>query len=306
MSAYLTKQTRLILASASLAVTVFVLTLFYYWFAIVDRYFVFLYYHDMRPRFPDTSPFSEVTGSRYWMAGLVAGGGVMVLYLAVNWLLGRLVTGYRPPVWWQVWLLCAGPLLIGLPAITMTVNQPTLPPLNAAQVVLVTLIGLALALVPGRLAAGNPGELIWLAADGFALMLILLSLPPLEDVSRWFAGGNAWRVGILAMSLAVGVMGLLLMTGLRFWRRKAVPSATAILVAGLCVAYLLLPLVRYLAFSDGYYYISSYPNFFTRHVVLQIVIWLVAVALVVGVTRLRERLANVRHNQTTAPPGRDN
>lgn len=74
----------------ALPVTALVLSLFYTWFAIADRYFVFLYYHDMGPRYPDTSPFSAITSSRYWMTGLVASGIVMVFYVLVNGLLGRL------------------------------------------------------------------------------------------------------------------------------------------------------------------------------------------------------------------------
>ena len=54
-------------------VSLLVLSLFYYWFAVADRFFIFLYYHDMGSVVPDTSPFSPVTSSRYWMAGLVAG-----------------------------------------------------------------------------------------------------------------------------------------------------------------------------------------------------------------------------------------
>ena len=43
-------------------VVVAVLALFYYWFAIADRYIVFLYDHDLGPRVPDTMPFSEALG----------------------------------------------------------------------------------------------------------------------------------------------------------------------------------------------------------------------------------------------------
>ena len=79
----------------ALPVTALVIGLFYYWFAVADRYIVFLYYHNMGPRVPDTSPFGFVTASRYWMAGLVASGAVMVLYTAASWLLKRLLTTAR-------------------------------------------------------------------------------------------------------------------------------------------------------------------------------------------------------------------
>ena len=65
-------------------ISLFVLGLFYYWFAVADRYAVFLYEH------LGATPFDAATSSRYWMAGLVAAGAVMVIYVAVNWSIGRL------------------------------------------------------------------------------------------------------------------------------------------------------------------------------------------------------------------------
>ena len=68
----------------ALPVTVLVLSLFYYWFAIADRHIVFLYYHDVGPFVGDTSPFSAVSSSRYWMAGLVSSGMAVVLYTGAS------------------------------------------------------------------------------------------------------------------------------------------------------------------------------------------------------------------------------
>ena len=137
-----------------------VLILFFAWFAVRNRYIVFLYYHPMGPRFPDTSPFSPVTASRYWMAGLVAAGIVMCLYVGASWLLGRLWRGYLPPAWWRVWLVAAAPLAVLIPLLVMTVNEPRLPLLNAAQVTLATILGLGLAVAPGSLAARRPGRFV--------------------------------------------------------------------------------------------------------------------------------------------------
>jgi hypothetical protein len=75
--------------------------LFYRWYAVRDRYFIFLYYHDMGAGF-DTSPFGWVTAGRYRMSALVASGAVMVPYLALNLILGRAIKGYRAPVWWRL------------------------------------------------------------------------------------------------------------------------------------------------------------------------------------------------------------
>ncbi|MFC1974819.1 hypothetical protein ACFLXQ_00295 [Chloroflexota bacterium] len=276
----------------ALSVIALVLYLLHYWFAIADRYFVFLYYHNMGPRYPDTSPFSAVTSSRYWMAGLVASGAVMVIYVVTNWLLGRLLKNYWPPDWWRVWGLSGLPLAIGIPAITMTVNAPTLPFWNAVQVTLVTLIGLALALMPGKMAAKRPGMFILLAVDGIGLMFILLYLPALEDLPRWLAGGRMVYVWMFGVGLVMGLGLLLLITGLHVWWRTSVPKAPAVFVAGLCVAYLLMPLVHHVSFTDGYDYISGKDNFFARSsALLQIVTWLVAGGIALGVTRLREYLA---------------
>jgi hypothetical protein len=267
------------------------LLLFYYWFAVADRYTVFLYYHDMGPLVPDTTPFSRVTGSRYWMAGLVASGGVLMLYALASWLLGRLVANYRPPGWRRVWGVCAAVLLVGLPAITMTVNDPTLPVGNAAAVTLVTLIGVGLALRPGGMAAERPGELLWLAVDGFGLALVILNLIHVEKVGRWLACGNILWVWMMVVSLVVGVVWSLAVTGLRLWRRRRIPSARTTLAAGAGIAYLLMPLVHHLVGTDGYFYISDSDNFFARNIVVQLVTWMVSGGLALGMTRLGERVA---------------
>ncbi|NJN94915.1 MAG: hypothetical protein HC875_12845 [Anaerolineales bacterium] len=47
-------------------------------------------------------------------------------------------------------------LMVGIPTITMLVNQPTMPLVNAVQITLAALIGLGVALLPGRLAAKQP------------------------------------------------------------------------------------------------------------------------------------------------------
>jgi hypothetical protein len=175
-------------------ITTLVLSLFFYWFAIANRYVVFLYHHDMGPLVPDTSPFGRVTSSRYWMTGLVASGLVMAVYGSLNFLLGRLARKYHPPAWWRVWVLSALPLAIGIPLITMSQNRPVLPWNLALVITLVALIGLALALFAGRTAAREPGEFILLAIDGFGLMWVLLSLVGLERLQSWLERGSTQYV----------------------------------------------------------------------------------------------------------------
>jgi hypothetical protein len=86
----------------AMPISLFILGLFYYWFAVADRYAIFLYGH------LNATPFDEPTTSRYWMAGLVACGVVMIAYIMANWLLGRCAAWqrrtYSAPAWVQVWL----------------------------------------------------------------------------------------------------------------------------------------------------------------------------------------------------------
>lgn len=275
----------------SLPVAAGVLALLYYWFAVADRYVVFLYYHDMGPLYPDTSPFSAVTSGRYWMAGLVVGGSVMLLYIGANWLFGRLLRTYDPPFWWQVWAVSCPPLLAGVPLITMTVNVPTLPFGRALQVTSATLIGVGLALIPGRMAARHPGRLVLLFLEGGAMAAILLGVSFLERVPWPLDSGIPWPLSVIVVGM-LGAVGLLLATtGLRIRRRMAVPSAWTLFAAGLWVAYLLLPLAHYLVGSDGYFYISDKDNFFARSWILQMVAWSVAGAVAMGVTRLRRNVS---------------
>lgn len=281
-----------------------VVWLFYTWFGVLDRYQVFLYFHDMGAGF-DTSPFGRVTVSRYWMSGLVAGGAVMVAYAAALLVLGRVCKGFRAPVWWRLWVLCACPLAIAIPVIVMTVNDPVLPLINAAQVTAMTLLGLALALYSSQTAARQPAAYLLLMIDGVALAGLLMSLKELEDVNDWLAQGRAQFLSALGFGLAAGLGLLVTMTLLRWWRRLQPPEATAWYAAGLAVHYLFLPLYHLAWCSDlgcwtdpGYYiYISDSDNYFARSSLLQVGVWLALALLVLGVTRLRVRL----HRQRGAP-----
>ena len=276
-------------------VVALVLYLFYRWFACANRHIVFLYYHDMGPLVPDTSPFSRVTSSRYWMAGLVAGGGVLVGYTAFSWLAGRLARRYRTPDWWRVWIVCALVLVMAIPLITMTANAPVLPARSAAQVTAATLIGLGLALLPGRLAAERPAALAWLVVDGFGLMMILTAATAMENMGRWLANGDVWRVRMTAIIFGIGVGWLLCANVLRvILRTRRPPGAVASLVAGPCVAYLLMPLVHHVGYTDGYYYITDSDNFFARSPGFQILAWVVTGTLFAGLVLLRKRLSRRR------------
>lgn len=272
----------------AIPVSLFTVGLFYYWFAVADRYAIFLYGH------LGATPFDDVTRGRYWMTGLVASGAVMVLYTMTNWLLGRVAAlchrGYYPPLWWHVWLFCALPLAVGIPITTMTFNWPTLPPFIAAASTVATLMGLALALTPGTLAAQRPSDLGWLVFDGLGLMPSLLLLRVIELPSKGLISVRTAYLAAVGSTLA-GIVWLGIATGLRIWRHKPPPSASALFVAGLCLSYLAMPLVHHLvATPPDYRYISTSSNFFAFNPSVQLLALVVAAILAIGVTRLRQRL----------------
>ncbi len=205
----------------ALPITVFLLGLTYYWFAVADRYAVFLYEH------LGATPFDAVTGSRYWMAGLIANGFVLVLYTATMWLLSRVAAtrqiAYTPPDWRRIWLLSALPLVAGVLWITMTQNAPTLPIGLALATVASTLVGLALALWPGRWAAERPTDLLLLMADGLGVALMLFTVRLVEwPTHELLTPGISYTVAVAGVVLA-GVW-LAMMTIFRRWWGKSMPG----------------------------------------------------------------------------------
>jgi len=278
----------------SIAISVFVLALFYYWFGVANRHVIFLYAHTTKG-IPRAEPFDEITRSRYWMAGLVAMGAVLVWYTALNWALGRIAAwrrrAYDAPDGRRVWLLCALPLAAGIPAITLTVNAPTLPPDLAAACAAAALIGLACALWPGAWAARRPRDLAWLALDGAGVMLPLLLMRAIELPGRGVFVSVPRAIVFSAGSVAAGSGWLGVMTVLRLWRRTALPGVEAVFAAGVCEGYLLLPLAHYVLGAPAYRYISTASNFFAFDRVFQFFVVATAVAISTATVWLRTRVA---------------
>lgn len=256
----------------ALWITLLVLGLFYAWFAVANRYLIFLYAH------LGATPFDATTRSRYWMAGFV-----LMSYSVLQWILGR-ATGflgwsYRPPAWWQVWMLCALPLAVGIPWITMRLNWPTLPVGLAAACVATTLVGMALALAPGALAAQQPRENVRLTLYAMGIVPSLFFVRAVELPER-IGAPIAYTVAI-AVPLA-GAAWLMLRLLLR-------PPTTGAL-AVLCITYLVLPLVHYGLFTQpDYRYITAAANFFAQSVWVQLLSFAMVGVLIVGVTAADRR-----------------
>jgi hypothetical protein len=89
---------------------------------------------------------------------------------------------------------------------------------------------------------------------------------------------------------AAGLILLCVGTAIRFWLHRPGTGASPIFIAGLIGAYLFLPLLHHISFSDGYYYITDADNFLARSLFLQAGIWLLAALLAVAFFRLRLKL----------------
>ena len=264
------------------------LALYTYWFAIADRYAIFLYQH------LGAGPFDTITSSRYWMTGLVAAGATMVLLVLFNWFAGRVGdrrgNHYCPPPWWRIWLLAAPALALGIPFITMTQNQPTLPPTLALQCTLVALIGLALALMPDAMAANQISELAWLTLFGLGFVPALLLLRVVELPARGFVETRLAAVALVT-SLLAPLLWLGLLSWLRARRGKPAFSASGLFIAGLVLSYLLLPLYHYLFMVPSEYrYISAATNFFAYTPWVQLASLLLAILLASGFAKLQRHL----------------
>ena len=270
----------------ALLISVGVAGLFFYWFAVADRYAIFLYNH------LNAGPFDPITVSRYLMAGPVASGFVLVIYVLGNWAAGRIAawrgTPYQPPHWWQVWSLCSLPLLLSVTVITATQNTPVLPWPLALACAGTTLTGLALALPPGSLAAVAPWRLAWLFAAGLGIAPVLLLMRVLELSGLGLHVPPAGYV-LAYGGMAAGAIWLLVVSRLarRFGRNPLPP--VAVFLAGAAIAWLLLPLAHYLFFTPAEFrYITAAGNFFAESLPVQALSVGVAGALAGQVTRIRK------------------
>ena len=276
-------------AALAAALSALLLGLYTYWFAVADRYYVFLYNH------LGAQPFDAVTQGRYWMTGLVAGGLAAVGYGIVNWYLARLAAlrraRWQPPAWQHLWAWCAFPVGAGIFIITTTCNQPVLPPVLAAQVVLAAEASLALALYLGTQSAQALGKLAAMLGAGLGLVPTLMFLRAVELPAR----GVHMPVNpylLAAASVAGGGLWLAVALGLARWRGLRL-SFSDILAGGAGWSYLLLPLAHFALFTPPQYrYISAASNFFAFDGRVQAV----SLGLAIGLAWLTTRLTLGGHH----------
>lgn len=266
-----------------LPICLIILSLFYYWFVIAERSEVFLVYHNMGPRVPDTSPFSFVTASRYWMSGLVASGFVLLVYFPVNFILFRVFRKYSPPSWKKVLLFTSPILVTGTLVITMTMNQPGLPFFHALKVTLATLAGLGIAMKTSELAGEKLIKLILYAADGFAIGLIMIT------TSGWLSNLDylpGWRITFILITYGVCFFILAISTIIFVWKKiESFPNL--IFITAMTIAYPFGTVFHHLFGTDGHFYITNSDNFFTKNIFLQILVFIVGYLITLFLGRLR-------------------
>ena len=246
----------------ALAVMLFVLFLFYHWFAVADRYAIFLYGH------LTATPFDSTTRSRYWMAGLVAAGMLFGVYVLLHWLVALVTVRHplrlAPPRWWQVWSLCALPTAAGIVYITTQFNWPTLPVSLALTCAVITLAGLALALAAATWFVQHPGNALWLAWISVGLVAVLVLVRVVELPARGIVEASL-AYGVATGSVIFGVLWTMLWLHLYARRDKQVPPVWHLLLASMTCAYLILPVVHHWLFTPAAFrYISTATNFFAQ------------------------------------------
>lgn len=263
-----------------------ILGLFYNWFAIANRSNIFLYNH------LGAQPFDARTVSRYWMAGLVADGFVLIGYTFTNWFWARVrgiaFQSYCPPRWWRLWLISALPVGIGIGYIVTTQNMPVMPVTVALKIIAVTLAGLIPALIPAQFAVKSPARVLGATLAGAGLIPALLLLRVWERVPD----GDISIAMALAVGLGLTFVGALWLFGGMWWlaRRQIHISAGAILLSGFCWSYLILPVVHYLLLTPAQYrYISVAENFFAETPLWQFIAILTAISLAFITTHIRNR-----------------
>jgi hypothetical protein len=184
----------------------------------------------------------------------------------------------------------------------MTVNAPTLPLSLAAACAAAALVGLAVALMPGRWAAERPGDLIWLALDGAGLVPALLLLRAIELPGRGLSVSPAVAWFFAIGGVVGGAVWLALMSVLRRWGGQESPRAAAVFLAGVALSYLLMPLTHYLtAGPPGFRYISNSANFFATNLWLQLLAFAAGAGLAFAATWFRRWLA-LRPNGSEVEP----
>jgi len=157
----------------------------------------------------------------------------------------------------------------------------------------VTMTGLSFALAQGETIAQHPAEFGWLTLYGLGLSPTVLLLRAVELPARGLVAPPPAYI-IAGASVVGSWLYLLLLTHVRAWRTTRINTVAQLMTAVICISYLFLPLLHYLAFvPPDYRYISTSSNFFAFSWLVQVVSWGLAILLAAWTVR-RQRTVTLR------------
>ncbi len=263
-----------------------ILSLFHRWFVIQDRLKIFLYWHYGH------GPFDRMTTGRYWMAGLVANGFILIFSTSFN-LAGFYFTLVKKrqfrsfnPI--SVWTLSALPLAVGIYQIVAKNGQPPLSPFLAFACIFTSLAGLGLAFATGNLAQKGLAYLSmnYLAGAGLIPLLffpIALELPQkgiMTVPTSYF---------LMLIACLLGISWQVIISKINNRLKKPLLEIKSLILAGLGTSYLLLPLMHYLLFTPrNNHYLTASSNFFADNLFLQILIFIFSITLTIGINKFEK------------------
>ncbi len=269
----------------ALLLSLFVLTVFVLWFAVLPREQIFLYGH------LGYGPLSDFNISRHWMTGLVVGEILLIIYLPLNLILKKLLKNYQLPDWAN--LSCYLCLYLSLPLFILLnfLTKPTLPFVLNLWIFLLLFLVLRLVLYLTDLAFQNLPYYLWLTIDALALLPVLLIVPTLMEygLQRSFPlFGLLVLLPLVMMLLGWLWFSLLTLIAKRFQRPQ--PSSQHLLLSALKSAYLFFPFLHYFSSNpSGTLYISNSDNFFASNPLIQLEAFLLAVVLLKIFMRQRQQ-----------------
>ncbi len=277
----------------AILVSILITAVYYYWFAIADRDYLFLYGHF------GWGPFHSITAGRYWMTGLVLSSFIALFYTLFNLLL-RLIflvmkKNYSLPSWKHIWLISQPAIVAGVPLIIMNVSYPVMPFSITLMCITAASAGLGLGLYTSEMFMRDAKKFLIISLDGLGLVPPLILIPALGLPAK----------GILTMPLAIVLssgsvifsFAWLMSISFVYKRRGIIPGrGYEILLFACFYSYLVLPMLHYLfATPPGRPYITASDNFFPDSFYLKILTWTVVFLTVFFISKLRAKILISNH-----------
>lgn len=269
----------------ALFLSLFVLALYVFWFAVLPREQIFLYGH------MGYAGLADFNISRHWMTGLVVGEMLLIIYLPLNLILKKLVKNYQLPDWAN--LSCYVCLYLSLPLFVLLnfFAKPTLPFLLNLWIFLILFLAIRLALYLTDLAFKNFKHYVWLTIDALSLLPVIMIVPTLLQygLKRSFPIFGLLILLPIVMVL-LGWLWSVLMTWLSKRFKRPFPSSLQLFLSAMGSAYLFFPFLHYFSSNPGgTLYISNSDNFFATNPLLQLEAFLLALVLLKIFMSLRQQ-----------------